>query len=70
MAPTELDPGRPFLVPLVFEAVGKATMSWEHVDRAGVFAEQNAIQAAEAIIEYVRTGAVPDWFTQHEEAPV
>ena len=58
---------RPHLVPLVFEAVGRATMSWEDVEKAGVFKSSDATQCAEAIIDYVRIGVEPEWFTQKEE---
>ena len=52
-------PDRPWgpdvdLVTAVFEAVGTASMCWEHVDRAGVFDTRLAAQVAEDLLAYLR----------------
>lgn len=59
----KLEHDRRDLVPLVFQAVGRATMSWEFIEKAGVFKDSNAVEAAEAILNYIRSGELPEWYS-------
>jgi len=41
------------LITAVFQAVGSASMCWEHVDRAGVFLTDRAKWVAEGLIDWL-----------------
>lgn len=53
----------PPFVPFIFQAIGRATMAWDSIESAGVFKDSLAVECAEAIIDYIRTGKLPDWYT-------
>jgi hypothetical protein len=36
---------------VVYQALGGASMCWEHVDRAGVFLSERALEVGERLIE-------------------
>jgi len=44
---------------LVQQAIGAASMCWEHVDRAGVFQEGQAREISDALLAKLRAG-MPD----------
>jgi hypothetical protein len=58
-APIVFQPEHDGSLPLesaVGQAVGAASMCWEHVDRAGVFDDQRARAVADALLAYLRGG--------------
>ena len=53
----------PPFVPFIFQAIGRATMAWTNIESAGVFKDSLAIECAEAIINFIRNGSLPTWYT-------
>lgn len=45
-------------ISVIFQAIGSASMCWEHVDRAGVFNDYKASEVASRLIDDLKTMGV------------